>query len=161
MAARGAESMALVVAGATLESSSPDQSDAQPAALAQETELYQYQREAITWMKSREQSSSNPRGGILADEMGLGKSVEIIGLLLAHPRPRPNSECCICLRRYTVKEPAVGTSCCGERVPCHPSLAALVDGFLALRLDRCPSIPCPVLGADPGIAGLVPHLPRG
>ncbi|CAM1508475.1 Fc.00g053230.m01.CDS01 [Cosmosporella sp. VM-42] len=35
------------------------------------------------------QADMNVKGGILAEEMGLGKTLEILGLILLHPRPTP------------------------------------------------------------------------
>ncbi|KAH7152481.1 SNF2 family N-terminal domain-containing protein [Dactylonectria estremocensis] len=36
-----------------------------------------------------QQANAAVRGGILAEEMGLGKTLEILGLILLHPRPSP------------------------------------------------------------------------
>ena len=56
----------------------------QPAGLAQTTTLYPFQRQALAWMRSREEQE--PHGGLLADEMGVGKTVEVIALILDNPR---------------------------------------------------------------------------
>ena len=37
----------------------------------------------------RQPSQSTVRGGILAEEMGLGKTIELLSLILSHPRPAP------------------------------------------------------------------------
>ncbi|XXQ30325.1 Helicase conserved C-terminal domain containing protein [Plasmodiophora brassicae] len=50
------------------------------------SKLYRHQRQALSWMCSREEISSlrqdEPAGGILADDMGLGKTLQMISLIL-------------------------------------------------------------------------------
>lgn len=48
-------------------------------------QLRLYQAKAVNWMLEQENGSSI-KGGILADEMGLGKTVEVLALILNHPR---------------------------------------------------------------------------
>lgn len=48
--------------------------------------LYDYQTEAIEWMKIREKEEEI-KGGILADEVGLGKTIMMTGTLITNPKP--------------------------------------------------------------------------
>ena len=43
--------------------------------------LFNFQREGVNWMKSREDDYENVRGGILADEMGMGKTRQMATLI--------------------------------------------------------------------------------
>lgn len=43
------------------------------------TKLFDFQKDGINWMVSREESVT--KGGILADEMGMGKTVQVLGLI--------------------------------------------------------------------------------
>lgn len=49
--------------------------------------LYKYQKDAVLWMRSREESSDRfgIRGGMLCDDMGLGKTRTCLSLIRLHP----------------------------------------------------------------------------
>src|SRR6056300_1250576 len=47
-------------------------------------QLYQHQKEGVSWLLSMENLSKGPRGGFLCDEMGLGKSIQIISTILGN-----------------------------------------------------------------------------
>tara|TARA_B100001094_G_C18125693_1_gene769333 strand:- start:77 stop:1513 length:1437 start_codon:yes stop_codon:yes gene_type:complete len=50
-----------------------------------DTKLYQYQREAVDWMRYREEDPKI-RGGVLADEVGLGKTLMSIRTIIENPK---------------------------------------------------------------------------
>ncbi len=45
------------------------------------TTLFHHQLIGVSWMLSREQHLTGPKGGILADDMGLGKTVELLACM--------------------------------------------------------------------------------
>jgi SNF2 family DNA or RNA helicase len=47
-------------------------------------QLYQHQKEGVSWLLSMENLSKGSKGGFLCDEMGLGKSVQIISTILGN-----------------------------------------------------------------------------
>lgn len=47
-------------------------------------ELYQHQKEGLSWLLSMENLNRGPRGGFLCDEMGLGKSIQTISVILGN-----------------------------------------------------------------------------
>lgn len=44
--------------------------------------LRPYQVVGIGWMRWRELSADEPRGGLLADDMGLGKTLQMLGVIM-------------------------------------------------------------------------------
>ena len=47
-------------------------------------QLYQHQKEGLSWLLSMENLSKGPKGGFLCDEMGLGKSIQMISVILGN-----------------------------------------------------------------------------
>ena len=47
-------------------------------------QLYQHQKEGLSWLLSMENLSKGPKGGFLCDEMGLGKSIQMISAILGN-----------------------------------------------------------------------------
>jgi SNF2 family DNA or RNA helicase len=47
-------------------------------------QLYQHQKEGVSWLLSMENLSKGPKGGFLCDEMGLGKSIQMISTILGN-----------------------------------------------------------------------------
>ena len=49
-------------------------------------QLYQHQKEGVSWLLSMENLSKGSKGGFLCDEMGLGKSIQIISTILGNQK---------------------------------------------------------------------------